>query len=57
MAASQNSLQGSLFEGDSQPLTTKDQKAPSSKTSEENLTNKQLEEDAEIFLNVFLKMQ
>ncbi len=46
MAASQKSLQGSLFEGDSQPLTTKDQKLPSSKTSEENLTNKQLEEDA-----------
>ena len=46
MAASQNSLQGSLFEGDSAPLTTKDQKAPSSKTSEENLTNQQLEEDA-----------
>ena len=37
MAASQNSLQGSLFEGDSVPLITKNEKAQSSKTSKENI--------------------
>ena len=46
MAASQNSLQGSLFSGDREDSTEETEKSKSTPELQENLTNEQLKADA-----------
>ncbi len=48
MAASQNPIQGSLFEGNKENEINKDETSNPSKTFNENLSNQQLKDDASL---------
>ena len=48
MAASQNPIQGSLFEGNKESETIESEQIITSKTFNENLSNQQLKEDSSL---------